>query len=105
MNRIITYAVNLDDGLVTSRVGHQVAVPVLDFEAIGADGDYTKPLTYTLEKFSVHDWQPWGDYRWTKKIPVELKNLHRAYWGFPPLPEPRTLAAAAPANPGVHYSR
>lgn len=85
MNRIITYAVD-EDGIVVSRVGSDVAIPVLDFEAIGQGGDFTGPMKYDLEKFPVTALAPnWGQLRWTKKIPVRLKNAHRTFWGFKPL--------------------
>jgi hypothetical protein len=87
MNRIITYAINREDDIVWSRVGDEVAVPVLQYEKLWQDGDFTKPFEYELEKFSVstivgYDWR---SLQWTKKIPTELKNRHRAFWGFPPL--------------------
>jgi hypothetical protein len=97
MNRIITYGIEHDTGLVYSRVsnapsGQECAGPVLDFEAIGqggdgyAPGDFRGPTRYTLEKMSVYDVYPYC--RWTKKVPVEIKNLHRKFWGFKPLREP-----------------
>jgi hypothetical protein len=92
MSKIIQYAIHKDDGLVISRVGNEVAWPVLEYEKIGAGGDFTQPLTYTLEKFPVltirgGDWQR---LRWTKKIPRDIKNLHRAFWGLPALEGPPT---------------
>lgn len=86
--RIITFAYHKDDGLVVSRVGSEIAVPVLEFEKIGQDGDFTGPMEYHLEKFPVHSigGRDWPRYKWTKKIPLELKNRHRAFWGFPALP-------------------
>lgn len=86
MNRIITYAFNRYDGLVISKVGSEIAVPVLEFEKIGEGGDFTAPLEYHLEKFPLHSiGRDWPLYVWTKKIPVNLKNRHRAFWGFPEL--------------------
>lgn len=84
--RIITFAFNKDDGLVVSRVGSEIAVPVLDFEKIGEGGDFTQPFEYHLEKMPITAiGRDWPRYKWTKKIPVELKNRHRAFWGFTPL--------------------
>jgi len=93
MPRNITYAVN-DDGTVYSRVDSEIAVPVLDFDGIGQGGDgfakgnFNGPMRYNLEKFSVHSLagREWACLRWTKKIPVALKNLHRKFWGMKPLP-------------------
>lgn len=85
MNRIITYCYD-EDGLVYSRVGSEIAIPVLDFDSIGKDGDFTAPLTYTLEKDNVLSLASvWRSLTWTKKIPVEIKNRHRAFWGMQPL--------------------
>lgn len=92
MNRIITYAVD-EDGLVVSRVGDELAWPVLDFDAIGKGGDgyepgdFHGPTRVHLEKFSLHGLHSseYARLRWTKKIPIELKNAHREFWGFKPL--------------------
>lgn len=89
--RVITYGVERDTGLVYSRVDSECAGPVLDFEAIGQGGDgyepgdFRGPMNYKLEKMSVYDVYPYC--RWTKKIPVAVKNLHREFWGFKPLKE------------------
>jgi hypothetical protein len=86
MNRIITYAVSKDDGMVYSRVGSEIAYPVLQYNKIGENGDFTKPLEYKLEKSSVFDLAYyWQSLRWTKKIPTELKNRHREFWGMKPV--------------------
>jgi hypothetical protein len=87
--RQISYGVD-EDGLVYSRVGSEAAVPVLDFEAIGQGGDgyepgdFRGPTRYTLEKTTVYELRFEG-IRWTKNIPVEVKNVHRVFWGFRPL--------------------
>lgn len=82
MNRTITYAIDKSDGLVYSRIGSMIAVPVLQWDKIGADGDYTAPLEYQLERCSVYELSYyWSQLRWTKKIPVEIKNLHRSTGG------------------------
>lgn len=101
MNKIITYGIEAETGTVISRVGGEVAYPVLDFAAIGqggdgyAPGDFNGPTRYDLEKMSVYDID-YRTIRWTKgrgttrglpAIPVELKNRHRVFWGFKPLPE------------------
>lgn len=85
MNRIITYAVEKESGIVYSRVGSEVAGPVLDYEGMLPSNNFA--ADYNLESFSVCMLQPWNGYRWTKKVPVELKNRHRAFWGMPPLKE------------------
>lgn len=87
--RHIQYGVD-EDGLVYSRVGSEAACPVLDFKAIGQGGDgyppgdFRGPTRYALEKCSVYELRYEG-IRWTGNIPVEIKNLHRRYWGFPPV--------------------
>jgi hypothetical protein len=94
MPRTIQYAVSRDDGTVWSRVASEIACPVLDFEAIGqggdgfAKGDFNGPINHHLEKFPVHTVSrgEWACLKWTKKVPVALKNLHRKFWGMKPLP-------------------
>lgn len=95
MNRIITYAVDEETGMVVSRVDSELAVPVLDFAAIGMGGDgfevgdFRGPTRVNLERMDVYSiGTGWRYLRWTKKVPVELKNLHRAFWGFKPLSVP-----------------
>ena len=101
MNRIILYGIEKDTGLVYSRVPSepakaQCAGPVLDYAAIGqggtgddgieyAPGDFNGPVRYHLEKMPLYD--VYRHCTWTKKIPVELKNRHREFWGFPKLKE------------------
>ncbi len=88
MIRIITYAIHKDDGLVISRVGSEIAWPVLDYERIGEGGDFTGPLLYHLEKMPILSvpGTEWQRLRWTKKVPVQLKNRHRTFWGFAAIP-------------------
>jgi hypothetical protein len=91
--RFLTYCIYKEDGLVYSRMNSpnrnensQVAIPVLDYAAIGKDGNFGGPLTYHLEAFPLDCLRDhWRSLIWTKKIPVELKNRHRAFWGMKPL--------------------
>ena len=84
--RYLTYCVHKDNGLVYSRMGDKLAVPVLQFDRIGKDGDFTKPLEYELERMSVFEIsEEWRRLKWTKKIPAQIKNMHRQFWGFKPL--------------------
>lgn len=89
MRRII-YAIDEDTGLVCSRVGSEIAYPILDYVKIGQDGDFSGPLNYYLEKFSVLELAETSAYarlRWTRQLPIEVKNIHRAFWGMPLLKE------------------
>lgn len=83
MNRIITYAIDKGTGFVVSRVGSEVAYPVLDYEGMTPANNFTP--RYYLETMSVYALQPWDNYRWTRKIPAELKNRHRIFWKMRPL--------------------
>ena len=89
MNRIITYAVNKEDGLVVSRVGDEIAWPIIQFEQIEKNGNFNGPMDVKLENIPVLSvGTEWNCLQWTKKVPVTLKNLHRKHWGFDPLPVP-----------------
>lgn len=78
MNRTIQYAIHRDDGIVVSRVGDTLAWPILDYEDIGC----------YLERVPLSDVrQEYSRLLWTRKIPVFIKNQHRAFWGFPLLQE------------------
>jgi hypothetical protein len=81
--RRIMYMIN-PDGLVFSRVGSEVAIPVLDFGGMNPKNNYE--MNYSLEKFDVI--KVAGELNHcigTRKIPVEIKNKHREFWGMKPL--------------------
>lgn len=72
------------DGYVFSRVGSEVAIPVLDFERMKPENGYA--TNYNLEKFDVIKVaREINQCKGTRKIPVEIKNEHRKFWGMKPL--------------------
>ena len=79
----IRYMVNKDDGIVYSQVYHDVAVPVLDFEGMKPENNWK--MACNLEKTPDHQVYPYCHLIHTRKIPVELKNVHREFWGMKPL--------------------
>jgi hypothetical protein len=84
MNRIITYAIENDSGLVISRVGSEVAWPVLEYDKMLPANNFT--AGYHLERFPVSSLgSNWRNLKWTKKIPTYLKNRHREFWSFKPI--------------------
>ena len=80
--RNITYAIDLDTGLVVSRVGSELAWPILDYEGMNSENNFS--LHYYIEKIPVGQISEscWWGLKWTRKIPVEIKNIHRRFWGF-----------------------
>jgi hypothetical protein len=84
VNRIITYAINQEDGLVISRVGSELAWPVLQWDAMTPENNFE--TSYQLESVRVLSvGTEYSALKWTKKIPIDLKNKHRAFWGMKPL--------------------
>ena len=83
MNRIIAYAIDQDTGLVWSRVGHELAVPVLQWDTMVPENNFS--TSYALERCDLRD-MAYATLRWTKKIPVAIKNRHRVHWGMKELP-------------------
>lgn len=82
--KIITYAIHADTGHVYSQVGGDVALPVLEFDKMSPENNFA--ATYHLEKFPLHHLvYEFHLLTWTKKIPLELKNQHREFWGMPKL--------------------
>ena len=84
-NRTIQYAVDTE-GHVASRVDSEIAFPVLEYDKMTPENNYK--MTYKLEKEGVlhicrTDW--FKGLKWTRKIPVQIKNYHREFWGFCPL--------------------
>ena len=80
----ITYAVD-PDGLVVSRLGNEYAWPVLDWDAMTPDNNF-RPK-YHLEKFLAVSLFLTFTLRQTRRVPTAIKNLHREFWGMPPLKE------------------
>ncbi len=76
----ITYAIDQDTGLVISRVGSELAWPILDFDNMRPENSYT--MNYYLEKITVFSvaGRVWNGLKWTRKIPTSIKNLHRKFW-------------------------
>lgn len=103
-NRIITYAIHKDDGLVISRVGSELAWPTLQYEDMKPENNFE--TSYKLERATLQEASSdWPRLEWTKKIPRDLKNRHREFWGLPPIKGPlsRWEKADAPAVPtGTH---
>ena len=83
MNRIIMFAVHAD-GYVVSRVGSEVAWPVLQWESMTPENSFTP--SYLLEKFNMYSiGSEWQLLKWTKKVPLADKNAHRQFWGMKPV--------------------
>lgn len=80
--KTLSYGINLETGLVWSRLDSEIAFPVLAFEQMLPENNYTAPLI--LEKASILDvtGRVWEGLKWTKKIPKEIKNEHRKFWGL-----------------------
>ena len=78
----ITFAVELDTGLVYSRVGDRVAVPVPMQNCLRLRG--AAEPQYSLECFPIYAIRnKWAGLRSTQKIPVSIQNYHREFWRLP----------------------
>lgn len=79
--RTIQYGIDTETGLIWSRVGSEVAIPILNYDGMRAENNYC--MSYFLEKMSVLQALPTINYiKWTRKISTEIKNIHRAFWGM-----------------------
>lgn len=87
MRRIITYAIDPETGQVFSRVGSEMAIPVLDWDNMTPNNNFS--TSYYLEKCNVLEiaGPTYNRLKWTRCIPTKIKNLHRVLFRFPPLPE------------------
>ena len=82
--KTITYAIDPNVGLVFSRCGSKMAIPVLDYDGMKPENKYD--MLYHLEECWDTDLVGvWHRLVWTRKIPIEIKNRHRRYWGMKPL--------------------
>ena len=85
--RRIRYAIDADTGCVVSRVFDEFAFEVIDFEAMKPENSFG--ITTNLERFTLEAvLHARTALRWTRKIPVELKNRHRRFWKMPELKKP-----------------
>ena len=86
--RRIRYCID-EEGFVYSEMSNREgwAIPVYQFADFGNDGDLTGKIPMELEKFedSIRHSLPWNTLKFTRKIPVDLKNRHREFWGMKPL--------------------
>ena len=84
--RSISYGIAQDGAALVSRVGSEIAWPILDYEGMTPANNFA--MHYNLERFSVFSLAgpDYANIRWTRKIPIDLKNKHRAFWGMKPLP-------------------
>lgn len=84
MNRIIRYAIHKDDGIVVSQVGDKIAWPILEYDAMLPENNFA--TQYHLESIPVVSvGREWVRLKWTRKIPIRLKNMHREFWGMNPI--------------------
>ncbi|HDY90266.1 MAG TPA: hypothetical protein ENH82_19370 [bacterium] len=81
-NRTIQYAIEQETGQVCSQVSGEIAIPILNYDCMQPENGYK--LTYRLEKFDIFT-TIGMKLKWTRKIPQEIKNQHRKFWGFKPL--------------------
>ncbi len=79
--KTITYAIDLDTGLVVSRVGSELAWPILDYKGMNSENNFK--MNYRLDKIPISTaFYYWAKLKHTRKIPIEIKNIHRRFWGF-----------------------
>lgn len=45
----------------------------------------------SMSIFHAYHYLQEGKGRWTRKVPVEWKNAHRKFWGFPPLKDEKAV--------------
>ena len=80
--RNIQYAIDIETRMVVSRVGSELAWPILDYDNMRPKNNYT--MNYYLDKLPISSvaGRIWNGLKWTRKIPKEIKNLHRQFWGM-----------------------
>ena len=80
--KTIQYAINCETGFVWSRVGSEIAFPVLQYDKMLPENNFTAPIELEKEQFFVFTGQVWKGLKWTRKIPKVIKNKHRKFWGM-----------------------
>lgn len=84
MKKQITYAID-HEGMTFSRVENEIATGVLDYERMTPENRYA--THFNMEKFPLTAMagRQWQSLFWTKKLPLAVKNQHRAFWEMIPL--------------------
>ncbi len=87
MSAKLEFAVDLANGLVYSRLGQVVAVPLpRGNRTIRVAGDLQ--ADYELERYPLYAIAAkWHSLHWTAELPVHVQNRHRQWWGLPLLPD------------------
>lgn len=83
----LEFAVDFETGLVYSRMGQAVAVPLpRGGRTIRVAGDLQ--ADYELERYPLYAIAAkWKTLHWTDQLPVHVQNRHRQWWGLALLPE------------------
>jgi hypothetical protein len=80
----IRYGIDRETGLIWSRVGSQVAVPVLQYDKMVPENNFK--AIYELEIFDVIELVgSLGSVKWTRIVPIQIKNMHRELWKMKPV--------------------
>lgn len=81
----VYYGIDMGTGYVFSRFQGQLAIPIIDFDGMKPENNFQ--IKTNLEKFPSQQALMHMQYVFTRKIPVEIKNTHRVFWGLKPLKE------------------
>jgi hypothetical protein len=83
MRNNLTFTLDMDLGVLIAWNGGKVCVPVLEFDKIGENGDFTKPFTFDLQLMDSS--VMYGQYykRVSRnKVPKRMKDIFkRAFAG------------------------
>ena len=85
MMRSIHYRIDRDTGMVWSQVfGEGWSIPVYQYSDFGNNGDFTGEIPVKLERYGIEavSYRIMNSLIYTKKIPKEIKNVHRKFWGM-----------------------
>lgn len=83
MIKNITYGVDPLNGAIYARYDNRIAFYELEYDKMQFDNKFA--ITYKLAECHVFDIctsAEWKRLKWTKKIPIEIKNQFRAFFGF-----------------------
>jgi hypothetical protein len=83
----IQYAIDVHSGRVVSQIGDEFAWPILDYEGMTPANHFQ--TNYHLEKVNIKElYHPGSGLHTllhTRKLPLRIRNYHRAFWGMPPV--------------------
>lgn len=88
----LSYGIDYD-GMSYSRKGDQIAYWKLDYLGMSPQNNYQSQYDLSTCRVGSLTSNQWNAITWTRLLPMATKNIHRIFWGLPPLQEEKPVPA------------